>query len=609
MSVPLLVQVHEETRRLAIAGAAVASGDFRLKKLVPALEQAGAKAPVLARVAQATQAVVDSGEKAAPAALLDLASLVHAILYTQGETGIAGEFTPMATTDLGASETRTTARVLKPLLDALASSGSGRLEMIRDAVERGTFRDLRLVRPALNALDDSYAEIADLIRTKVLPLYGTAIVPELRARLDLKGRGGDVHRLMLLHALDPEGTRATIRQALDEGSKEVRVAAVECLGTSGDDLVVLLEQVRSKVRDVRAAALRALLGAEVATPDMLGTLTRAIDGSDLDLIDDRLAACAFAPIAEHVRSRAEEHLASVLVEKDAKKAGSLVTRLMMFVRVMGARANPGTEAGVGADAAAEAFLLRCFEAVPALTKVKSTPSGLDVAEAVAFTMSRGTLTLRATLAAKHRTLTGPMLQPAIDAARATMSPAAFYEEFGPLLSHAASGRAKKGSDGERASALVSVLESRTRGALLGDDPRDPDADSVPPARELDERWLDAALDCDALDLVCRLARPGHARAMAYLAERLDGAKPTTRDRLIATMVRIGHPGAADALIDAITRHAKSSHHGYYAYWYGRLIAMLPTSAYPKFEALLPTLPEKMVDQLIESVLELKNKPE
>ena len=75
------------------------------------------------------------------------------------------------------------------------------------------------------------------------------------------------------------------------------------------------------------------------------------------------------------------------------------------------------------------------------------------------------------------------------------------------------------------------------------------------------------------------------------------------------MVRIGHPGAADALIEAVKKQAKATSYYYLSYWYGRMIAELPRSAYPKFEALLPTLPEKMVDQLMDSVLALKNKPE
>ena len=76
--------------------------------------------------------------------------------------------------------------VLKPLLEALSSTGSGRIELIRDAQERGAFKDLRLVKPALGALDDPYSEIGDLIAEKVLPIYGKAILPELRGKIDIK---------------------------------------------------------------------------------------------------------------------------------------------------------------------------------------------------------------------------------------------------------------------------------------------------------------------------------------------------------------------------------------------------------------------------------------
>jgi hypothetical protein len=253
MSIPVLVEVYDETRRLAIAGSVVAPGDFRVKKLIPPLEKMGEKAPVFTKVAQAAQAVVDSNEKTAAAALLELTTLVNAILYTQGETGITGQWQPIETTDLGGFETQAGARVLKPLMEALSTTGSGRLEVIRDAFERGAFRDLRLVKPALNALDDPYPEIGDLIADQVLPLYGNAILSELRARLNVKGRGGDVRRLQVLHRLDPEGSRDLVKQALDEGSKEMKVAAVECLGGHGDDLSYLLEQAKGKAKEVRSA--------------------------------------------------------------------------------------------------------------------------------------------------------------------------------------------------------------------------------------------------------------------------------------------------------------------------------------------------------------------
>ena len=254
MSIPVLKQTYDETRRLAVAGSVVASGDFRLKKLVPALEKAGKKAPVFAKVADAANRVIESNEKTSAKALLDLAMLVNAILYTQGETGAKGKLTPIETTELCRPKTQASARVLKPLQEALTTTGSGRFEIIRDAHRRGAFGDLRLIKPALAALDDTYSEISDYVATRVLPIYGRAIVPELKAKFDPKGRLGHARRLTLMHRLDPEGTRGLVQRTLEEGSKEVKIAAIGCLGDSPDDIPFLLEQAKARARDVRQAA-------------------------------------------------------------------------------------------------------------------------------------------------------------------------------------------------------------------------------------------------------------------------------------------------------------------------------------------------------------------
>ncbi len=75
------------------------------------------------------------------------------------------------------------------------------------------------------------------------------------------------------------------------------------------------------------------------------------------------------------------------------------------------------------------------------------------------------------------------------------------------------------------------------------------------------------------------------------------------------MVDVQHPEATDAVIELIKRSAKSkTAYGYY--WIGHLIPQLPPDeAVPKLDALLPTLPEKMIDQLLDSVTTLKNRVE
>src|SRR6185295_8203194 len=87
----LIEESAKEVRRLAIAGSPLAVGDFRLKKLVAPLEQAGAKVPVFGQVAKAVSGVVNGTEADSAANLLDLSTLLNAILYTQGQSSAEGE--------------------------------------------------------------------------------------------------------------------------------------------------------------------------------------------------------------------------------------------------------------------------------------------------------------------------------------------------------------------------------------------------------------------------------------------------------------------------------------------------------------------------------------
>jgi hypothetical protein len=476
--------------------------------------------------------------------------------------------------------------------------------LVRDAFERGTFKDLRLVKPALRAIDDPYPEIGQFIAEKVLPHYGKAILPELRVSLDIKGRGGHVHRLELMHRLDPQGSRDLIQSALNDGSKEMRVAAVECLGTAEEDLVYLLEQSKAKAKDVRAAALRALAVAGVSRTDIVASLKKAIGGTDLELFVPRAKQCTFVEIQEFVLEQAEQQVKDLLSSKDKKQQGTAIVRLQQLVFCIEGRT----------DTRAEAFLLSCFEKSSAFAAIKSEPSGSDLNDLVAHMLSKGTQKMQQVLIAAQKTLSSGMLTPAIFAARALMSAADFYKEFSPLLKGLSQKRGKKGSsEHERASALLTALNANNE--YFHYRPwmhiaRYESSSNEPAFSELDPRWLDAAIDAGSLELVSKLARSGHEPTQRFLTEQLNVRKePHELQQVLKTMVRTGHPNAADALIDTLKKQAKATHYYYFSYWYGPLIADLPRSAFPKIEELLPTLPDKMVDQLMDSVLALKNKPE
>lgn len=598
MSIPALTQTYEDVRRLAIAGSAVAPGDFRLKKVVPLLEKAGQKAPVFVKIGDAVTRLVESDEKTSAAALLELATLVNAVLYTQGETGIAGEFVPIPSAPLARGATQTPARVLKPLLEALTTTGSGRLEIIRDAFERGAFHDLRLIAPALAALDDPYGDIGDFIAENVVPLYGTAIVAELQQRFDPKGRGGHVRRLLLMHRLDPEAARPFVQRALEEGSKEVRVAAIGCLGRSPDDLPFLLEQAKAKSQEVRAAALNALGSSDAA--DAARVLCDTIGGADLKLAVEAIRANRSPAVTRFLLEAAEAQFQSLVAgkEKDKKKLGPQNQRMRLLLACLRGRDDRQTAA----------LLLKVFAAADKLAAVPGEPSGKDVLEALVSVMAAGPPKVQSALIDAHATLPADSLGEAFLAACRSRTPAEVFTLFSPYLTAAINEKRRRTDPASvKREALIDLL-SHAVSRWLHRQYHGPEEFDL--LASLDPRWLDLAVTLRRPVLLQALAVPGHAAANKALAalfrEALgksgDDHKPIT---LLGTMIRVGHPDASDAAIELIRRFAKTKHSSG-IYWLSHLLPQLSAEeAVPKLEALLPTLPEKMADELLDVIARMK----
>lgn len=590
MSIAVLNQVYDEAKRLAVAGSAVARGDFRLKKLVAPLEQAGAKAPVFAKVAEAARAVVDGPEEASAGSLLELASLVTAILYTQGETGCPGPLEPIETTDLGGSNSQTSARLLKPLLEALSSTGSGRLELVKDGHECGAFRDLRLVQPALDGLDDPYSEVADFLADNVIPLYGKAVLPELRAKYDPKGAKGHPRRLKLMHALDPAGTRELVTAALDGGSKEVKVAAIACLGADPEDLSFLIEQASAKAKEIREAAYHAL--AAIDHPAAVAALEKAITGKDLDLAWGAVARSSNPSLPDLLVSEIRKGLAELSNLSDKTKASDLIRRLYRLIAALPDRDHP----------AADALTLDLLARRRELPKVKGAYlSTLDVAEAVIARMVKGPKALQAVLARAHADMDDSELGRVVWVGRRVLPPAEVYELYSPYVT--AGGKKGKGDAAAKREAVVNALGGQYVEASFFE------AGDLPP---LDPRWLDLAVGIKHLGLMSAAARPGHRAADAFVKAEYDALTKKTKSReaipeseVVTVMVRLQHADATDAVLAAFEKTVGKNWHN--DTWFCRMVPWLPKAAIPRLEAVLPKLEGREADRWVEAVQALRDR--
>ncbi|HMP81755.1 MAG TPA: HEAT repeat domain-containing protein [Verrucomicrobiota bacterium] len=591
MSLALIQESAKEVRRLAIAGSSLAVGDFRLKKLIPPLEQAGAKVPVFAQVAKAIGDVVNGKEADSAANLLNLSTLLNAILYTQGQTNADGELRELEVFPSNSVSTRTSARVLKPIVHALTSTGGGRFETVKSAVERNAFNDLRLIDPAIQALGDVYPELADLVAEKILPGFGPGIVPLLKSGLDLKGKKQDARRLQIMQQLDPAGTLPLCKTALEDGSVEVKATAIACLGKHEDCLPLVLEQANAKNKQLRAAALEAL--AEHDRPEVTKLFTELVKGKALDILAGPFRKLENKQVLKSLLGEGKQSFDALL-----KGDEDQFVRYWEVLTVLGGRK----------DGEIEEFLLECFSQPDKFAKVKSpkksivTHSDLTV-RLVELLYEIGTpKTLEAVLA-KRDVLPLSAFHQVLQSALRTWAPDKVFTEFSPLLEQ------RKGAGKEKSELLERVFyaSSHGRGAALlnryvPEDDETEDALTI----TLDARWLDAAIKADRPESVCSLARPGHKGVVTYLLKLVEGKNKLRLGLVIEALARCQYPKLTDLYLELVAKATKGSKR--WDYDLQQLIETaryLPPTDLPRLEEFAGKLDQNYQDHFLEAIAPLR----
>ena len=550
MSIALLAQAQTELRRLAVAGSRFAPDDFRLKRLIEPIAQVGAKVPVFAKVAEQLQTLTTAAKDQTAAALIRASGLVTAVLATQGRSAVEGEFTPVAGQDQAlVPVTDGSSRRLRPVLDALTTTGSGRLETIEDAQQSGLFRDFRLMRLAIDHLEDPYPPVADCIATKVLPSYGPAILPRLRAGLDLKGGPRHARALRAIHAIEGPAALPLLTEVLAEGSADLRVAAVECLATIPQAQPLLMAHAKDKNKEVRAVV--AALG-DRAGDDVVAVLIEAFRGKDVHAAAQAIRSNGDAALTKALAEAMPAIRDTALVEKPNPLD---VQRLALGIDLCGRRQDPRTTA----------CLADLFGRSADLAKVDL------VDDLIAAVIASGDDRLAQQVMAQAETYQGAARRHALGLLFRRGDPAAVFDRLAPKLAKGAKGR----------------------GTLL---------DDLPQEAPWDPRWLDLAIDLDATDLVFRCLRPKHPRVLDWLRAQDDAGKDH-ETRALEALIRLGAPDALDRFVAKVEDPARQK--AWHRWYLFRLAPSFPPSALPRFEALAAKLPDNLTLHWLEAIEPLR----
>ena len=274
MKIPILQDLNNELTRLFIAGAKFATNDPRITRLIPQLEKLGERAPAIQKLAQMANHLVTTHEP--EAALSDLGVYLNAILNTQGETSnpamTQSPHNPILDTLPATTAPYST---LIPIVAALTNSGPAREETLKRAHDANRTSDFRLYPYFSKGLHDRHTPITILLTDTIIPSLGKVMIPYLLQDLDINGTKANARRLTILDNLGYDKILPLAEKIIDEGSPDVKLAAIPILGKSPthEDLLISLSDDRSAT--IKEAALIGLITMD-STPGkekMLKTLS------------------------------------------------------------------------------------------------------------------------------------------------------------------------------------------------------------------------------------------------------------------------------------------------------------------------------------------------
>ena len=589
MSIPLLAQASQELRRLAIAGAPLSKDDFRVKRLIDPLKQSGERAPVFGKVAQLLEALINSNANDAAAKLLKSITLVNAILYTQGQIGCSGERKDLPDSPLTFDETAVSARLIKPVIEALTTVGSGRWEIVNNAWERGLFSDPRLIDVSIAALNDHYGELAEFMASTVVPSFGPSAVPLLKDGLDFKGDRWHSRRLQAIGKISGMEDWDYYHQAIEEGNAHIRVAAVQCLADFTEAISTLKELTEDKSIEVRSAALEAL--SKHDDGDASELLLKAIKSKDLFRAIGPAKRCNDAVFLDGLIQETKQELEKC---KSEKKKPNL-ERLHGLIQCFENR-NDNDSIELLHD------IVKDFKSIQKLES-SNYNSGVNLLEICSsYLIQLEHKASLQTIAEMRDECDYALLDVVCRAAFKLMSGKEFYKIFHPIVISSAKGSKKRAK--ETLSSICNLQFSRYHYHYHIYEENSDERHSS--ASQWDNKWLDFAVEHKQLNMAVFLARPKHKKAISFFTEQIEHKD---QENVLAAMYGLLNcqvKNFEDLYCKQLQRIAKGvKRWWYYSHQFLNIMKHLPNSAIPKIESIAVDFPDSFAHEVVDILQDIR----
>lgn len=618
MNISLLIDLQKEIKRLTLAGCELAIDDFSLKKLLPQIKKLGDGSPVILKIAQALEKLITSKPNEAFDNFIELSKVLNAILYIQCETEIKGELNAVECTPIDGSIYLPYSQ-LKAITKALsARSSQDRYEIIQQGYEDGVFKDIRLIKAVIKAMDASNFEkglnpfsldVGSFIYNNILSKYGESILPLLVNTLNIKGKKSQAYKLQLINMYGGDKYKELYLNALYNGSMEIKLPAIRALTSC-----ISVEEIKDVLIDIcksknAADNLKQVAYSALAKDTSLATSKLFISAfnDDLYLVIDAIRANPSPKLSEFLVGKGTELLKTLAMEDPPYEA---IRKFSAIIYCMEGKTDSNIIDFLKNSLTSKSYLTK----LALDTRVKEMAGYYKVgsfAKAIAYILLKlGSDELHKFVASLKDLNNNHLIEYAFEAAVKSQSAEELYINYNDYIRNS-----KKTFAGRQ------VLDRMYRLAVFNEKitmifldiskvihyPYESSYIGKPPKNTWDKRWLDILIDLDEADLACRFASKDNKNCIQYMLDKLGKEPSLTKQRTIHMLLGLAQAEYSDLnnlianiLYNTDTTNIRIDH---YTYSYIDILKLLPAAYIKNIEEAAAKNVHKFVNAKLRQIID------
>ncbi len=260
MNITPLYELKDRLRAASIAGTALISEDFRLKKAAEGFQALENASPVFGKIGEQTAALLSDGCSDKAGTLLDTITLVDSVICTLGTTGVSGEIGDIDAVGISSDITEAPYSKLSVLIDSLTTSGGGQYNAFMEIKKNSPelFGDFRVKPLLVQGLGAPYAELADEV-SEVIRKMGKEMLPLLKKGFDPKGKKDMQRRAELIERIGGADENAFYLEQLEKAEKDIRKLFIYALRHDESNFEKLVELSKTEKGNMKKAALSTMI--------------------------------------------------------------------------------------------------------------------------------------------------------------------------------------------------------------------------------------------------------------------------------------------------------------------------------------------------------------